>query len=163
PTHEAVRLGATAGETSDIVLADGTPAWCDGGPRASGAVDGAVVHRYALEAGRVHADQAPAMSAAAASLAPDQQAAVLHPGGRPLRRRRLRPDVPQLPRRLAARRRHRLRRSDLRGRGAAPAGTGRPFDAATRVPSPARRRVPRFAARAPLAVAPRRRARVRHV
>src|SRR5947207_1566058 len=71
PTHEAIRLGARAGETSDIVLADGTPGWSDGGPRASRVVDGAVVHRYALEAGRVHADLAPATSAAAESPAPD--------------------------------------------------------------------------------------------
>ncbi len=32
PTLEAQRLGATIGDAADIVLADGTPAWCDGGP-----------------------------------------------------------------------------------------------------------------------------------
>jgi ATP-dependent DNA helicase UvrD/PcrA len=81
PAREAIRLGARVGDATDIVLADGTSAWCDGGPRTRGIVDGAVVHRWSLEAGRLRADADAAESRAAQSLAPDQQAAVLHPGG----------------------------------------------------------------------------------
>ncbi|HEY4408346.1 MAG TPA: ATP-dependent DNA helicase UvrD2, partial [Acidimicrobiia bacterium] len=95
----ASRLGATLGGPADVVLADGTPAWCDGGPRrpvgpaesATGcaapaftAVDApaaqpvAVVHRDSIDAGLL----TPARFAAPATdLAPDQLAAVAHPGG----------------------------------------------------------------------------------
>ena len=84
---EAERLGARRGGSADVVLADGTEAWCDGGPRTSGLLRGeldieaGVVHRFALESGALRADLDPAASAAASSLAPDQQTAVLHAGG----------------------------------------------------------------------------------
>jgi len=78
----ATRLdGAEAagpGVAGDVVLAGGRPAWCDGGPRAPLAVDGAVVHRDSIDAGRLTvARHRPPGSA----LAPDQLAAVAHPGG----------------------------------------------------------------------------------
>jgi DNA helicase-2/ATP-dependent DNA helicase PcrA len=96
----ASRIGATLGGPADVVLADGTPAWCDGGPRrpvgtgsghdgdvaetrhqpgvsamSTGAV---VVHRDSIDAGLL----TPARFAEpAAELAPDQLAAVGHCGG----------------------------------------------------------------------------------
>src|SRR5204863_2753628 len=54
---EARRLGARAGDVADVLLPDGTPAWCDGGPRTFGVLSGVsdsgevIVHRFALEAG----------------------------------------------------------------------------------------------------------------
>jgi len=75
----AARLGAAAAvEHGDIVLADGTPAWCDGGPRRPLPVAEAVVHRDSIDAGRLTLarDRPPT-----ATLAPDQLAAVSHPGG----------------------------------------------------------------------------------
>jgi hypothetical protein len=51
PGLEAQRLGAIASDVSDVLLTDGTPAWCDGGPRAGATVvpDGhALVHRNSL-------------------------------------------------------------------------------------------------------------------
>src|SRR5689334_13814530 len=51
----ASRLGATLGGPADVVLPDGTPAWCEGGPRRSGVLPvdaGAVlVHRDSIDAG----------------------------------------------------------------------------------------------------------------
>ena len=78
----ASRLGATLGGPADVLLPDGTPAWCDGGPRRSGVLlaggEAAVVHRDSIDAGLL----TPARSApAAAELAADQLAAVAHPGG----------------------------------------------------------------------------------
>ncbi|MGH9064953.1 MAG: hypothetical protein ACRDZQ_07590, partial [Acidimicrobiales bacterium] len=55
--RRAVRLGAAEGGPADVVLADGRPAWCDGGPSeplgpAELVVPGAVVvERWAIEAG----------------------------------------------------------------------------------------------------------------
>ena len=78
----ALRLeqGVTPGGTADVVLADGRPAWCDGGPRQPVAVAGGevVVHRDSIDAGRltVGRDTPPSTE-----LAPDQLAAVTHPGG----------------------------------------------------------------------------------
>jgi DNA helicase-2/ATP-dependent DNA helicase PcrA len=79
----ARRLGATGappGGGADVVLPDGRPARCDGGPfewRDGG--DGpAVVHRLSLLAGSL-TPFGPNRSAA--ELAPDQLQAVLHPGG----------------------------------------------------------------------------------
>ncbi|HVL05688.1 MAG TPA: UvrD-helicase domain-containing protein [Acidimicrobiales bacterium] len=75
----AGRLGAEVGGPADVVLPDGTPAWCDGGPRqALHGVDDAVVHRDSIDAGHltVAGDRPPS-----AALAPDQLAAVSHPGG----------------------------------------------------------------------------------
>ena len=76
----ASRIGATLGDPADILLPDGTPAWCDGGPRrpvltGSGSV---VVHRDSIDAGML----TPARFAEPkAELAPDQLAAVAHGGG----------------------------------------------------------------------------------
>jgi DNA helicase-2/ATP-dependent DNA helicase PcrA len=80
--QQAVALGATAGGARDVVLPDGTPAWCDGGPmRHDLAEDGAVVHRVVLEHGSLEAFSGTAPRAASAlELAPDQLAAVTHPG-----------------------------------------------------------------------------------
>jgi DNA helicase-2/ATP-dependent DNA helicase PcrA len=75
----AGRLGAQPGGPADVVLPDGTPAWCDGGPRqALAGVEHSVVHRDSIDAGRlsVATDRPPA-----AALAPDQLAAVSHAGG----------------------------------------------------------------------------------
>ncbi|MGH9266127.1 MAG: UvrD-helicase domain-containing protein, partial [Acidimicrobiales bacterium] len=80
----AGRLGAPEGNVevggpADVVLPDGTPAWCDGGPRqALPGLQRAVVHRDSIDAGRltVGRDAPPA-----AALAPDQLAAVSHQGG----------------------------------------------------------------------------------
>jgi DNA helicase-2/ATP-dependent DNA helicase PcrA len=67
------------------VLPDGTPVWCDGGPRTSGLLPDArgerILHRFAIESGTLRADLDPGQSAAAAELAPDQRAAMLHAGG----------------------------------------------------------------------------------
>src|SRR5439155_24730048 len=74
----AGRLGAALGGDADVLLADGTRAWCDGGPRRPLPVAEAVVHRDSIDAGRltVARDRPPT-----ATLAPDQLAAVSHPGG----------------------------------------------------------------------------------
>ena len=84
--RKAVRLGAlplAAGQDGDCVLADGAPAWIDGGPRAPidrERVGGAlVVHREAVELGHLGVEPAPVPPNAA--LAPDQLAAVAHGGG----------------------------------------------------------------------------------
>ncbi len=75
----AGRLGATVGGPADVVLADGTPVWCDGGPRQSLAgVDHALVHRDSIDAGRLTVARVVPPTAA---LAPDQLAAVAHAGG----------------------------------------------------------------------------------
>ncbi|HEV2644064.1 MAG TPA: ATP-dependent helicase, partial [Candidatus Elarobacter sp.] len=81
PTVEAQRLGASAGRVADIALPDGTPAWCDGGPRAGVTVVPAghvVVHRNNLEQ-RVLGPDRPVTTTA--ELALDQRAAVLHDAG----------------------------------------------------------------------------------
>jgi len=79
---EARRLGARAGGAADVLLSDGTPAWCDGGPRTTGLAAGAVIlHRVAIESGSLHADLEPQEHARLDQLAPDQRAAVLHAGG----------------------------------------------------------------------------------
>jgi DNA helicase-2/ATP-dependent DNA helicase PcrA len=79
----AIALGAEpiVGSTpGDVVLPDGTAVWLDGGPtRYTDPIDGAaVVHRVAIE----HRSLVPfASNASIADLAPDQLAAVTHPGG----------------------------------------------------------------------------------
>jgi DNA helicase-2/ATP-dependent DNA helicase PcrA len=81
----ASRIGATLGGPADVLLPDGTPAWCDGGPRRPVLIPAAdegsavaVVHRDSIDAGRL----TPARDGEpAAELAPDQLAAVAHPGG----------------------------------------------------------------------------------
>ena len=64
----------------DVVLADGTAVWLDGGPvRFVEPIDGVpVVHVVAIEHG---ARRVPAGNTSTADLAPDQLAAVTHPGG----------------------------------------------------------------------------------
>ncbi len=84
---KAARLaeGATATPEgpADLVLADGTPLWVDGGPRQPlepeqlGGMG--VVHRESVEAGRLAV--APPPVAPTADLAPDQMAAVAHQRG----------------------------------------------------------------------------------
>jgi DNA helicase II / ATP-dependent DNA helicase PcrA len=78
---EALTLGARAGGDADVVLPDGTEAVCDGGPLdvSLGARLGgvAVVHRIAIEHGSL---QPLGPNRSDAELAPDQLAAVLHPG-----------------------------------------------------------------------------------
>ncbi len=78
--ESAVRLGARAGGPGDVVLPDGQPAFCDGGPLEWFApqAGGAVVHRAALLAGSL-APFGPNTNEA--QLAPDQLAAVVHPAG----------------------------------------------------------------------------------
>ncbi|MBW3669079.1 MAG: ATP-dependent DNA helicase UvrD2 [Actinobacteria bacterium] len=81
--RKAARLGAEVGGPADVVLADGTPAWVDGGPRQPLDVDPAgrtvVVHRESVDLGRLAPMPQPA--APAADLAPDQVAAVAHDVG----------------------------------------------------------------------------------
>lgn len=88
PVEQAMALGAAAaggGQTvADVVLPDGTPAFCDGGPvrfvigDQLGLPGSAVVHRVALE----HGSLVPlATNSTPADLAPDQRAAVTHGGG----------------------------------------------------------------------------------
>ncbi|MGQ0742834.1 MAG: ATP-dependent helicase [Acidimicrobiales bacterium] len=66
--RRAERLGASAGGPADVVLADGTPAWCDGGPRQPLDPDGlrlpgtglgpiAVVHRHSIELASLRPDR----------------------------------------------------------------------------------------------------------
>jgi DNA helicase II / ATP-dependent DNA helicase PcrA len=81
PTLEAQRLGATASDVADVLVGDGTPAWCDGGPRAGAtpAPEGhALIHRNSLEQGRLDPDRPVTTDAA---LAADQLAAVVHDTG----------------------------------------------------------------------------------
>jgi DNA helicase-2/ATP-dependent DNA helicase PcrA len=110
--EEAVRMGATAIGPADVVLPDGTPAFCDGGPLEwQGAVDKAVVvPRLALLAGSLIPFGA---NETDAPLAPDQLAAVLHPGGGA---RIIAPAGSGKTRVLTERARHLLRRWRLPGR-----------------------------------------------
>jgi DNA helicase-2/ATP-dependent DNA helicase PcrA len=79
--EKAVRLGAAAGGSADVVLPDGREAWIDGGPRWSAPETGALlVEAGAVEAGLL--DPVPReRPGARAELAPDQLAAVEHQGG----------------------------------------------------------------------------------
>lgn len=82
--RKAVRLGAEATEDGrgDVVLADGTPAWIDGGPPDDvdpAGFDGGMIRAEAVEFG--HLDLVPAWVPPSADLAPDQLAAVAHRGG----------------------------------------------------------------------------------
>ena len=80
--RKAARLpGAAPSATADVVLPDGRPAWVDGGPRTVFDDEGLVVlHREAVEAGRLEPDP-PGPVAVAAELAPDQLGAVSHLSG----------------------------------------------------------------------------------
>ena len=68
------------GVVGDVVLPDGTVAWLDGGPvRHTAPVHGTpVVHVVAVEHGSF---ASPVSNSSSADLAPDQLAAVVHPGG----------------------------------------------------------------------------------
>jgi DNA helicase-2/ATP-dependent DNA helicase PcrA len=75
----AIALGARPGGPADIVLPDGTPAWCDGGTLwQHDGLGASVVHRIGIEHGSLDPLGA---NATAADLADDQRAAVIHPGG----------------------------------------------------------------------------------
>ena len=79
----AVAAGARPVETGgvgDVVLPDGTTAWLDGGPvRHIAPIDGVpAIHAVAVEHGSM---VMPSANSSAADLAPDQLAAVTHPGG----------------------------------------------------------------------------------
>jgi len=77
----AVGCSAVAGDADgDVVLPDGTTAWLDGGPlRYVPPIDDVpVVHVVTLEHGQ---PAAPTTNESQADLAPDQLAAVTHPGG----------------------------------------------------------------------------------
>ncbi len=77
--RKAERLGATAGDTADVVLPDGAAAWIDGGPRGSvgATLDSAViVHSESVDAGNLLPQ--PDHGVSGADLAPDQAAAVNH-------------------------------------------------------------------------------------
>jgi DNA helicase-2/ATP-dependent DNA helicase PcrA len=80
PSVEAQRLGAVPSDIADVWLADGTHAWCDGGPRtgATPLAGHPIVHRNNLEQRSLVPDRA---AAPAAGLAADQLAAVVHDGG----------------------------------------------------------------------------------
>jgi ATP-dependent DNA helicase UvrD/PcrA len=76
----AAGLAATDDGVGDVTLPDGTRAWIDGGPmRFVDPIDGvAVIHATAID----HASfDVPITNTCAADLAPDQLAAVTHPGG----------------------------------------------------------------------------------
>ena len=85
--RKAARLDPGAAETpdgtADVALADGRPAWVDGGPRTPfdpDELDGvAVVHAESVELGRLAV--APPAVEPSAELAPDQLAAVAHRRG----------------------------------------------------------------------------------
>ena len=78
----AIAAGAAAadGRSADIVLPDGTTAWLDAGPvRHHDLIDGVpVLHVVAAEHGSL---VPPGQNESDADLAPDQLAAVTHPGG----------------------------------------------------------------------------------
>jgi len=80
--RKAARSGAAEAGPADVVLADGTPAWIDGGPRAPLVVPlegAAVVHHESVELGSLRPQPAPVEPSA--ELAPDQLAAVAHGSG----------------------------------------------------------------------------------
>ena len=77
-SRKAMRLGADESEEADVVLADGTHAWIDGGPR--GPLDVTpIVHAETVDLGRL--DVQPVAGPPTAALAPDQLAAVAHGAG----------------------------------------------------------------------------------
>lgn len=79
--RKSVPLGASLGGERDVVLADGTEAWVDGGPRgdAGRLALGAVVHCESVLDG--HLGLVPEAVIRAAGLAPDQDEAVRHGAG----------------------------------------------------------------------------------
>ncbi len=78
---KARRIGASPGGPADVVLADGTTAWVDGGPRQPHArLSHRVIHGESIEAGR-ETPVPPVTAAAAPDLASDQRQAVDHVAG----------------------------------------------------------------------------------
>ena len=84
PTWHLAELAANAGATpattdvGDVVLPGGLPAYLDGGPLRQIDIGVALVHRFGVERGAYLPLGA---NVTAATLAPDQLAAVTHPGG----------------------------------------------------------------------------------
>jgi len=72
----AQKLGASPSSTQDV-LVNGEPVWCDGGPR--GGLSVAVLHRESIESQSLRLTQP--LPRTGLSLAPDQLQAVLHPAG----------------------------------------------------------------------------------
>jgi DNA helicase-2/ATP-dependent DNA helicase PcrA len=83
--EHAVAAGGRWGGPADVLLPDGTPAWCDGGPptwfRRADTGGVAVVHRIALERGTLTPLLLDDDDAPDTELTPDQAAAVTHEGG----------------------------------------------------------------------------------
>jgi DNA helicase II / ATP-dependent DNA helicase PcrA len=71
------RIDARVEGPADVVLADGSPVWIDGGPRQP--LDIAAVHNESVDLGR--ATPVPAPSAPSEALATDQMSAVSHDAG----------------------------------------------------------------------------------
>jgi DNA helicase II / ATP-dependent DNA helicase PcrA len=80
--RKALRLGAQPGSVGDVVLPDGSDAWIDGGPRGDAGylAVGPVVHSESVADGVLEVVPA-ASDEAAAELATDQRAAVMHRAG----------------------------------------------------------------------------------
>ncbi len=81
PGSAVVDLGSGTSSGGDVLLADGTLAWVDGGPRQpwDPAAIGAVIHAESVEAGRPIVQPVPVWPGA--ELAADQQRAVGHERG----------------------------------------------------------------------------------
>jgi DNA helicase-2/ATP-dependent DNA helicase PcrA len=80
-SDDAIALGAIAGDSVDLVLVGDTEVFCDGGPIDIGLasrVGKPVLHRISIEHGLL---EPLGDNRTDAELAPDQLAAVLHPGG----------------------------------------------------------------------------------
>ena len=72
----AARLDVTIGGDADVVMADGTPAWIDGGPRQPVDVGLTLIHHESVDLGRD--TEVPAFKTPPFDLAPDQLEAVSH-------------------------------------------------------------------------------------
>ncbi len=72
----AARIEVTVGGDADVVRADGSPAWIDGGPRQPIEVEGVVIHHETVDLGRD--TPVPARKSPSLDLAPDQLEAVSH-------------------------------------------------------------------------------------
>ena len=78
--RKAASLGAVTGGGADVVLADGTEAWVDGGPRQPLGLP--VVHSETVELRRLRLQPRPRGATGDGTLlAPDQRTAVEHPRG----------------------------------------------------------------------------------
>ena len=79
--RKAVRLGATLGEDTDVVLPDGRAAWIDGGPGGPIPIEACVVHRETVELGLLEPVPLSVPAPEGGLLAADQLAAVRHSHG----------------------------------------------------------------------------------